>query len=141
MRRRRLLGAVALSVLPAVGCVRPEPAPERTETRSMPAVSLAVRNETEQRQRVSLSIASAELCVFDDTVACPAAGTRSVDPDLNRVGEYDLVVAVAGGVSRAFSFALEASDLRTGPTLTVTISTADRVDLTTETASQSTTPD
>ena len=118
MRRRHLLGSLALSTAALAGC-RGETVDTVTPDPDDP-VLFVVTNEQGDTATVQVTLALDDgPTVLDESVTLDAGAVREFDPGIDRPGTYELTAVIVDGLRRTITLNIEARDIRDGSTYRV----------------------
>jgi len=113
MRRRHLLGGLALSTASLAGC-RGEPTGRVTPDPDDPML-FVVTNEQETSATVRVTLVRDDgPTVLDESVTLDAGASREFDPGIDRPGTYELTAAIADGLQRTITLNVEAEGISDG---------------------------
>ena len=118
MRRRHLLGSLALSTAALAGC-RGETVDTVTPDPDDP-VLFVVTNEQGDTATVQVTLALDDgPTVLDDSATLDAGAAREFDPGIDRPGQYELTAVIEDGLRRTITLNIEPDDIRDGSTYRV----------------------
>jgi len=113
MRRRHLLGGLALSAAALAGCqggtadtVTPDPDDP---------MLFVVSNEQGDTATVQMTLTLDDgPTVLDESVTLGGDASREFDPGIDQPGQYELTAAVEDGLERTITLSIEPADIRNG---------------------------